>query len=272
MGIIRSVLIVFFSIVLLLSLIITSLLFTIALTLDFQNIQPAINNLTHTLLEEEYDLRQNIDSNLVQARELCENNSGYTFQFQEQDIEIPCEIIIKNTSEIIEFTIQNFTKEIYYQEYNCDFWNCFQETGKPFFLVSKKAQDYWYSKFYISLIATLAIIAILYILFSSTSNFSIFIGGILVLSSLVFIKLDYAIEKILTSIVSGTQGMLSKSFDIILNSVTILFSQTYQAYLTALLIGIGLIILGILIKFFGLGMKLSAWLEKCKSSKESNKK
>ena len=74
--------------------------------------------------------------------------------------------------------------------YNCDFWDCLVKDEAPFFLVSKKAHDYWLEKFYFALVASLILLAITFFLVENKLNWPIYAGSILILSTIPLLKIE----------------------------------------------------------------------------------
>lgn len=249
----------------------TNLFLTIAISLDFEVVEPAVESITNTIIKQEFEIENQLEENIELTRQYCNNNSEYVLEQNIADINISCDILEMEIDQIINKTVREKTKEIYYTDYDCDFWDCLEKTGSPFFLISLKAQDYWYSKFFMMLFISLALIFILFLTIKNISNFTIITGIIFILSSAIFAKLDYIINKITQAIITDSSEIMTQSSEIIKQVFYIFFAQASQVYLTIILIGIIFIALGIIIKFFGLGMKFNLFLEKLGKHPEKGK-
>ncbi|MBA7707240.1 hypothetical protein ES703_116109 [subsurface metagenome] len=165
MGAIRGVLLVFVSVLLFLVLLVGNTFLTLSLSLNYNNVKPElvstigifVGDGMSFIIEEtvgkkvesiEDDLSDEINKNLEIMEEYCQNNSDYVFSYEGNTFVIPCSVVSQGSEAIIEEGITNIVDDFYYAEYNCGFWDCFEKTGSPFFLISQKAKNYWNSKFY----------------------------------------------------------------------------------------------------------------------------
>ena len=97
-------------------------------------------NITSLIEDEKYPLMQ----------EYCKNQSGssmYVFKEGNYTFTIPCDAIANGTDAVIDAGVDKIVYDSYYAQYNCNFWNCFQEGSVPFFLVSQHSKDYWQHSF-----------------------------------------------------------------------------------------------------------------------------
>ena len=106
-------------------------------------------------------------------------------------MDIPCETVLNSSSPdaIVNEAYEDVIYDIYYKDYDCEFWNCFSKTGFPFFLVSKKAMDYWMEKFYFTLLVSLFLIALIFLFVEQKINTPIIVGILLALSAFPLLKL-----------------------------------------------------------------------------------
>jgi len=254
MGIIRGGLFVVLSVLFFTSLLIGNTLLTLNLSLDYETIKPEITFVVKELIEKESSFENVIDE-VYPAMELyCQNNSEFVFSEQGQTFVISCEAISQGKDSIIEEGINNAVENIYYKEYDCDFWNCLGEQELPLFLISEKAKNYWQTKFCYVFLISLILIVLMFIFISSKTNLPLVIGSLLIVSSLPFMKLK--------SIISYFSD--NNLFELF----AIFFSKSYFVFLIVLVIGIIILGLGILLKFFGIGFKINNLIQKF--SKKSN--
>ena len=82
-----------------------------------------------------------------------EDTSGYTFS-------IPCDIVAQGSEAIVDYGVNSLIEQVYYEDYDCEFWDCIGKTSSPLFLISEKAKNYWNSKFYLALMASVVLAAL----------------------------------------------------------------------------------------------------------------
>jgi len=209
MGFIRGGLLVIVGIFLFLSLLLGSIFLVLSWSLQYENVQeelgPILKNLTEdkfSLIEENFNLTEEMEEAREFMDEHCQNESSYVFAEGGYTFVIPCDIldeIEESPSALIDQGIENIIEQIYYDNYDCGFWNCFEETGLPLFLVSEKAKNYWQEKFYFTLIAFAVIVVLIFFLVEHKRNTPIIVGATIVLSSLPLLWL----EKIIGSSIAG---------------------------------------------------------------------
>src|SRR4030042_1934878 len=134
MGIIRGGLLWMFIVFFLLALIIQGFFLTVYLSLGYSLIKPEISAIALEMVK-----KQNSNA--------AENSSS------------------------LENQVSAMIEEKYYQDYDCNFIDCFERTRDPFSLVSKHAQDYWRSKFFSFLPVCLILAAMMFILVEKKLNF-----------------------------------------------------------------------------------------------------
>jgi len=179
------------------------------------------------------------------------NANGFDFNFV-----LPCEVISQGSQGVLTYFKTSFIENIYYQDYDCDFWDCFEKTKSPFFLISEKARNYWNGKFYFALLVSLILVALIFLLAEKKSNTFIIAGGVLILAGLPFVKLDWALSFIQDKNVLGL--------------LLIFFDKAYIVFLLSLIIGILLVTIGILFKVFNMSFKISEFFSKIsKKGKET---
>src|SRR3989339_762344 len=189
MGFIRSILLIGVSILLFLSLFIGNIFLTLSWSLEYETVKPQMISLVEDLANNE-GLFESVNKNFYSMTTYCQNNSEYVFAQEGYTFVIPCENILLGPEEVIKYSIANLVMQMYYEEYDCNFWDCVKSTDKPFVLVSEKAKDYWKSKFYFVLMITIGLIILIFLLAEQKSNFTIILGGLIIFSSLPFMKIN----------------------------------------------------------------------------------
>lgn len=192
------------------------------------------------------EFKENFSENYEHIEDYCLKKEEIIIPFEDYEINISCEDK-NNTEKIINNSVEQLIEQIYYKDYRCDgFMNCIKQEF-PFYLISKDIKNYYNSVFYLSLILILITFALIVLLYSNKTNSLITAGVLLIISSLPFMKLA---------------PFLSLFSNRYVEIFSVFFSQSYTVFLISLFIGLGLIILGILLKMFNLGMAISGFIEK----------
>ena len=206
MGFFRGGLILIVGIILLISFLAATSFFILGSSLRYENVKegiyPILKNISESggrgiLPEEivgEFNLTKAGEDALRIGKSYCrnQNNTYYVFNYEGYNINLSCATITNSTNPeaVINETFEETIYDIYYKDYDCEFWNCFSKTGFPFFLVSKKAMDYWMEKFYLVLIVCLFLIGLIFLLVEQKANAPIIIWALLVLSAVPLLKLN----------------------------------------------------------------------------------
>jgi len=210
MGFIKGGLLVIISVFLFIILFLGNVFFVLSLSLDYENVQeelgPVLQNLTENKLNitvGDFNLTEEMGEAFEFMREHCQNETAYVFARGGYTFVLPCDLleeIDEDPQSLINQGMENIVEQIYYDDYDCEFWNCFQKTGLPLFLISEKAKNYWQDKFYFTLIAFAVMVILIFFLVEHKQNTLIIVGSILLLSSLPLLKL----EKIIGSIIGNS--------------------------------------------------------------------
>ncbi len=245
MGAIRGVLLVIVSVLLFILLLVGNVLLTLSLSLDYGNVQTELASSVGDAIVGEINLEEMMEESYPSMKSYCQNNSEFVFRDDNSDYTfvIPCDIVAQGSEAIIDYNVNNFVEKVYYEDYDCEFWDCIERTGSPLFLVSEKAKNYWNSKFYLALIASFVLIILTFLLVEKKSNLFVITGSLLIISSLPFMKLDWALSII-----------PDKSF---LELLAIFFTKAYTVFLIGLISGSVILGVGILLKLFGVGFTIS---------------
>jgi len=231
MGFIRGGLLILVSSLLFFSLLIGNASLTLTSSLEYENVKSELSSSLEELTKEEY----------------CQGNQTYIVTYKGYEIEVPCEILPQTPESILDEVFNNSIEEIYYSQYDCNFWDCFEKTNNPLFLISQKARDYWKETFFISLLVSLILIILTILLMEKKINLPILIGILIIMSSLPLLIF---------------RGIFSSSKSLIFQIISLFFSQSYNVFIVMIIIGITILALGIAIKLFGFGFKLFHFVNK----------
>jgi len=241
MGFIKGSLLFIVSVVFFVMLIFGCVFLTISLSLKYENVEkefPVIaENLTDgkfNLIEEDFNLTKEMEKASEFMVDHC--NQSYTLQNSQNDtlqnqnasdvqkssedlpvsyvfsaggyvFVIPCSLLDEldeNPQALTESGISNIVNHIYYEEYDCNFWDCFKKAAPDFsfsslfrekqigwkgtlFLVSEKARDYWHEKFNSALIVLLVLTVLIFLLTGQKQNTPLIIGALMMSSSFVLL-------------------------------------------------------------------------------------
>jgi hypothetical protein len=245
MGFIRGSLLVILSFLLLLSVLLGSIFLSLTWSLQYDNVKGELSSLAkeltddqYNIVEEDFNMTEEMDEAIENMRDYCINNTEYVFSEGGYTFVLPCEDLEefdRNPEALAEVGAETIVEQTYYDDYDCNFWNCFNLSEFPFFLVSEKAKNYWKASFYYSLIVAVILIILIFLLLEQKINTAIIVGSALVLSSFPLAKL----ENIVSSFVGGSY----------LSFIGIFFSKAGSVFLIILISGIAILGVGILWRF-----------------------
>lgn len=238
---IRKILIPILGVLLVISLTVTAISWDLSESLQYNNIQNQVVNIAGKIITQNVNLTDQINKNRILIEEYCKSNSDFIFSQQGLTFNVSCKDMNKSPSEIVNQTIKNFIKDLYYKQYNCNYWDCLNSSNLPTFLISKKSQIYWKNIFTYSLGASLLLITALFFLFEKKSNLSLTVGTLTIFTALPLL----GIQKIL-SIFPKTISQITSIF----------FSQSNYVFIRMMLIGGGILLIGIIIKLFETGFNI----------------
>jgi len=270
MGFIRGSLLVIVTILLFLSLFIGNIFLTLSLSLHYDNVGPELVSSTKDIFESQLDLESLIGKQLKPMELSCQTHSEFVFTEMGNTFIIPCDIISQGSEVIIDYAIESIVEQIYYAEYGCEFWDCLEKTGSPSFLTSEKAKNYWNTKFYFLLMISIAMIVLMFFLIVKKTSLPILVGSLLIISSLPLMKLESFIGMLINPALSiaGFSDAISIS---LLSIFPIFFSQSRVVFLIMSISGIILLCLGIILKLFKVGLKISNFLFQMNKKKNLKK-
>jgi len=256
MGFIRGSLLVFISVILLISFLVLGIFATLNYSLKYENVKPQIksfikefvkNEVNHTIIDEQVKILQTH----------CKTNQDYAFNDETTNytFAIPCETIAKGTDEIINVETDILIDRYYLKKYECGFLECFKESKTPLFIVSQHAKDFWKKQFHVFLILSVLLAVLVFLLVEKKNNFPILLGALLIVGFLPLLALS-GIAKFVASNLA-----LSVPFD--LSSIALaFFSKANSVFLTGFIIGAVLIGIGIFWELIIIGLKIEHWFEK----------
>lgn len=248
MGFIRGGLLVIVSVLLFSSFLAGNFFLTLTLSLEYDNIKPELVSVVNALAGEEMNLGQMVDEKYPSMQEYCQNNSEYVFSEQGYTFVIPCSVVSQGSDAIFDYGLNTLIEDIYYEEYDCNFWECLEETGTPFFLISEKAKDYWKHNFYFSLIVSIILVALAFILTEKRTNLPILVGIMLMVSGIPFLMINWISLNWIPSSMFG---------EYFVQLFTIFFTKSHTIFLISFILGLIVLGIGILLKFFWIGFKIS---------------
>jgi hypothetical protein len=254
MGLIRGGLSFIAVVLLFFSFLAVNIFLTLSMSLDYDNVQPELFSVIQLIAEDEINLDDVVNERFEVFDLYCQNNSDSDYVFNEMGYTfvIPCEVVYQGPDAVVNKAIGNLVEEVYYKDYNCSFFDCLEKMDVPFFIVSAKAKDYWQSKLYFSMLSSLVLIGLMFLLFEQKFNLPVVVGILLILSSLPFMKLNW-----LLSFFSGS---------LYLQFFTIFFTKSYNVFLITFILGIIVLCFGLVLKFFNFGFWLQKFLTKPKLS------
>ena len=249
MGFIRSGLLVIVSVILFMGFLLMNSLLVVSNSLEYKNIQEELIPVVTEFLSEQINLESVSENQLILMQEYCINQTEFVFSEAGETFAISCDAIEGGVNAIVEEMISGKVEEIYYADYSCDFIDCFEEQrDMPYFLVSEQTKNYFENKFYFLMLVCLFISIGIFFLVRNKTNAPILVGGLLLIASLVFVKLD-----------SVAGFFADKS---LLKFFGFLFTSSYSIAIKGIFAGIILIIIGIISKSFKVGFWISGILSK----------
>jgi len=245
MGFIRGGLALIVGILLFISFLVGNSFLTFNLSINPDNIKEGVSSNIDVIVdsvekEANINLTKEIEDKIPAIESYCENNAEFVFSLEGYTIDIPCEVAEEGSNAIVAESAGDVVEGVYYTEYNCDsFWKCALNPKNPFYLFSEQAKQSWKNVFYYSLLISLVLIAVMFVLIENKSSFFITLGFLLIVSSLPFLKI----------------GSFFNVFDnSLVNFVSVLFSKASLVFWIDFVTGLVLIAIGVGLKFFNLGM------------------
>ena len=248
MGAIRGFFLVIVSVLLFLSLFSFALFLTLTSSLDYNNLQNESKIVIKEMLKENMNINSVIDDAYPFIQIYCQNNSEYVLSFQDYTFAIPCNITTNGKEFIVDNGIDYLIKGIYYRDYGCQFLDCFGKSEIPTFLFSIKSYTFLKNIFYTVFAISFLLILLVFFLVEKKTNLPLLLGGLMIVSSLPFLKIKSFIQLIPNESAIKIVGLF--------------FSNSNLIAIQILIAGIVLLIVGFILKLFKTGFSISNILSK----------
>jgi hypothetical protein len=211
---------------------------------------------------DEFVREAGVYDNLVQTFPIierhCLENSFFDFDSGYGIFNVPCEVVPNGVDAVFYYTLGEFVMNSYYDDYNCSFLQCWEETKSPNFLISEKTKNYSSAKVYFLILASLVLTGLMFFLIEKRSNLPFIVGGLLIVISLIFMKLDSVLYLIEDKMIVGF--------------VSVFLTKTYSVFVRLMSIGVGIFTVGIILKFFGIGFNIHRFVKWVKKKTKERKK
>ncbi len=257
MGFLRGALVTVIGVVLLISLFIMNATLTLTWSLEYETLKPVIRDIVDDIAEEQFQLNEYIDEATVTMQKYCENETEFVFNQEGVTLVIPCDEINQGGDSILDYSLDELVDNIYYAEYDCEYWQCIKTTDDYFVLISEKSHDYWKSKFIVFLFISIGLFILMFIVSNRKSNSFIFAGLLTIVSSLPFIKLTW-----IARFVPEVLKEIFLSF----------FARSNNVFIIMMIIGLFLLGLGIVLHFLKWSLKISKLFKKHDQERELKEK
>jgi uncharacterized protein (DUF2132 family) len=176
----------------------------------------------------------------------CKSHNSYLFEDNKSsyDFTFPCETVALGVPSIIEYATSDLVDEIYYKNYDCDFVDCFEATGTPFFLFSLHTKNYFKRKFIFLILGAIAC-AFLMFLFAERKGTALILTGLALTVSPFFIRVIFNI--LLSLFTNSLYGFVDLDFSLF---ITPFFSKLGFVRILYLICGFILLGLGIFFRLW----------------------
>lgn len=237
---IRGLFVVLFSVLILLSMTVAGISWDLSSSLNYNQVQKQAVNL-FPLIDQQLNLTQVLDSNLPAIKQYCVSHSDFVFSYSGYVFDISC-ADVNSESALINSTIKTFIASMYYKQYGCSYWSCFDSYSTPTFLISQESENYWSQIFYVSLAASALLAAVLLLFVRKKRSLPLLVGGLMILSSLPV----FGIGKIISSVSNKTVSGI----------ISLLFSQSSTIFFRMIIAGGIILFIGLVIELFYAGFKI----------------
>ena len=236
------------ALVLIFILISANLFLTLGISLSYDNVKVNSVAVTEKMFEKELASGQ-VDAFYDQLVRECDESQLVSITKQGALIQIDDEL---NSPEVncadlkasgkegfISLIVGSFIEQNYYKEYDCTFWECFNQEGlkKPFFIISEMAHKYFMKLFYFALLISVVLLVIAFLLMSHRTNILPYAGILIIISALPFWKLDFMLS------------LSSIPIDIV-QIISILFTDSFSVFLVDVIVGVLFIVFGVVLKIY----------------------
>jgi len=256
MGFVRGSLSVIVGVLIFISLMLSGIFLNLSLSLQYENVRDGITPIVSNFTDESDSVGRISEKAISVAQIYCNitNQSNFMIQEGNYNINISCESVAEGKDSVIDEVVGEILYDVYYEEYNCTFLECFEETEAPFFLISEKSQEYWQGKFRYALILSLVLLVPFFFLMQKRKNFPLVVGSLIIIASLPLLGFGKIISALPDNILT--------------NMGAIFFTQSHFVFLRMIIFGGIFIVVGVLIKLFGVGFGIRNLIEKIRTSKK----
>lgn len=226
MGIIKGGLLFFIGIFLLISLIAMNIFLTMNASLSYENVKANVIGVA------EEKVKIDFNQLFLNMQTHCQNNSEYlldTTEYTGSILSVPCSVAVNGQDSLKNYIFDKYIEEGYYKKYDCHLLDCPSKSTAPMVYFSQHARDYWKSKFYISLLVSLVLIALMFLLIEKKTSIFSNVGILIIISSLPLFVLNW---------------LSSFSF------AELIFSKSKLIFWIVLISGIVLVCIGIFLSFW----------------------
>ncbi len=274
MGFFRGAGLVIVLVFLFIALLLAGIFASVSLSLNYENVQPRIHSIATEIIETQIGAESIANQLIPYLNVFCKTNTEVVHNFEGYTFVFPCTVIGEGRESIINYSINYLVNDFYYEEYNCSFVKCFENSKVPLFLVSDYARQFWKSIFLKSLIASLILAGLTVLLVERKANASILTGSLLVASSLIILTLEKIGTFVAGIVLSPVALALSKedTTSVLSQVVAMFFSESYRVFLWMFALGLILIIVGIIFRLTGIGIKINQKIEEIKQKASGEEK
>lgn len=197
-------------------------------SLSYQNVENNAVNAALSLMGSQAGLTQQVDNSMPLIKQYCQQSQkDISLNYKGYNITISCSDENATASKLINDTMKNVIKSVYYAKYNCGYWDCFSSAsastnGIPLFLVSEKSYEYWKRIFDYSIASSILLIGLFVLLSKKRESSSLPVGILLALSALPLL----AIQKVISGLPNMVSGITS-----------LFFSQTNYVFVRMIIAG-----------------------------------
>ena len=252
MGAIRGVLLVFVCVLFMITVFATGMVFSVSSSLKYDTLKAEALPLVNDFVED-MGLAEQLEEVSPMMEMYCQAFSDYTFDYEDFTIVFPCSVINQGNSAILSYGAEKAIDKIYYDEYDCKFWDCLGQSELPMFLVSAKAQSYWQGKILILLGVLAALAGLMFLLVEKKGNLGIIGGALVIAGAIPLLLLNKVLVMFTDSQIASVAG--------------IFFSQSGEIFVRLVIVGGVLIVAGVVLRLFGVGFKISSMFSKAGSKK-----
>ena len=259
MGAIRGILLVVVSVLLFVVLLGGNVLWTLDKSLDYETIKPELVFVIKEAIENEINLSEVVEEEFGEMEEYCLDNPVYVFSDEEfgQVFEIECDVVAQGSDAVVDSAIESFVEKIYSGQIESkDVSSVLEEVNteskQPMFDFVKLKNSV-HSYFYIAWVVALVLFVLVFFLVEVKSNAFILSGSLLAISSLPLIKIE--------QFLSWIPFEFGEYF-------IVFFSEANTIFLISFITGLVVLIIGIVMKFFGVGFKIFEFFNKFKDNKK----